>query len=256
MSKLNKADKFFDLSDYGRPAAQIIVNYLKHTTITPIQVTMLFGISGCIAIACILYHYYVLAGIFLLLKSVLDAADGELSRAINKPSYVGRYLDSIFDILLNLLVLLAIMQVSKVSGCLTMLAWLCMQMQGTLYNYYYVILRNKLAGGDTTSKIFEYKEPKALAGETQQAVHITYTIFNILYSFFDKTIHLLDSNAYKEKQMPNWLMSMVSCYGLGFQLLIIAILLPLGFIGSIIYFFIGYTILLFVFIGIRKYGKY
>ena len=138
MSKLNKADKFFDLSDYGRPAVQIIVNYLKHTTITPIQVTMLFGISGCIAIACILYHYYVLAGIFLLIKSVLDAADGELSRAINKPSYVGRYLDSIFDILLNLLVLLAIMQVSKVSVYLTMLAWLCMQMQGTLYNYYYV----------------------------------------------------------------------------------------------------------------------
>ena len=37
------------------------------------------------------------------MKSILDAADGELARIKMTPSYSGRYLDSIFDILLNLI---------------------------------------------------------------------------------------------------------------------------------------------------------
>jgi CDP-alcohol phosphatidyltransferase len=252
MSKLLKADKFFDLSDYGRPLAKWIAQQFKNTIITPIHVTIMFGISGCLAIVFILQQYYWLAGIFLILKSILDAADGELSRVKNTPSYVGRYLDSIFDIILNAFIFAAIMVNTNSNILLTFLAFIGLQMQGTLYNYYYVILRNKLIGGDTTSKIFEYKEPIAFDGETQKAVHISYTLFNILYSFFDKTIHLLDKNAYKAKQLPNWFMTMISSYGLGFQLLIIAILLPLGLIKIIIPFFIFYTILLFVFVTIRK----
>ena len=46
----------------------------------------------------------------------------------------------------------------------------------------------------------------------------------------------------------------VNCciYGLGFQLLIIAIMLPLRLIDYIIPFFIIYTSFMFVLIGIRK----
>ncbi len=252
MTKLSKADKFIDLSDYGRPLARIFVKQFLKTSVTPIQVTLLFGISGCLAVACILTHHYLLAGFFLVLKSILDACDGELARAKATPSYVGRYLDSIFDIILNAMILLAIMHIANAPIWATGLAFICVQMQGTLYNYYYVIMRNKLIGGDGTSKIFEYKVPTAFAGETQQAVDISYRTFNVLYSFFDKTIHLLDRQAYKASQMPKWFMSAVSCYGLGFQLLIIAILLPLGYVKFIIPFFIIYTILLFIFIAIRK----
>ena len=61
-----------------------------------------------------------------------------------------------------------------------LLAFIGIQLQGTLYNYYYVILRNKSVGGDATSKIFEYKTPKALPGETQQAV--IYFIWNLHFS--------------------------------------------------------------------------
>ena len=55
---------------------------------------------------------------------------------------------------------------------MTLLAFIGIQLQGTLYNYYYVILRHNSAGGDTTSKIFEDKSPKALTGETQKSVDI------------------------------------------------------------------------------------
>jgi phosphatidylserine synthase len=252
MSKLNASDKFLDLSDYGRSFGRFFALQLKETRFTAIHVTLLFGISGLIAIYCILNQYYLAAAFFIVLKSGIDAADGELARLKNTPSYVGRYLDSVFDIILNFLFIMSICYVSKTTIWLALLAFIGIQLQGTLYNYYYVILRNKSVGGDATSKIFEYKTPKALPGETQKAVNILFGIYTIVYGFFDKIIHFLDSEAYKVKTFPNWFMTLLSLYGLGFQLLIIAFMLPFGWIELIAPFFIIYSLLIFVLIGIRK----
>jgi hypothetical protein len=66
------------------------------------------------------------------------------------------------------------------------------QLQGTLYNYYYVILRNKSVGGDKTSKIFEDESPRALGGESQKSVDLLFKIYTIVYGGFDKIIHTMD----------------------------------------------------------------
>ncbi|WP_309642382.1 CDP-alcohol phosphatidyltransferase family protein [Flavobacterium sp.] len=252
MSKLEVQDQFLDLSDYGRPFGKFLANQLKNTRFTPVHVTLLFGISGLIAMYSILQHQYFLAGFFIILKSGIDAADGELARLKKTPSYFGRYLDSVFDIVLNFVLLMTICYVSKTTIEMTLLAFIGIQMQGTLYNYYYVILRNKSIGGDGTSKVFDYKTPRALPGETQRSVDILFGIYFLFYGVFDKTIHFLDSNAYKVKTFPNWFMTLLSLYGLGFQLLIIALMLSLHLIEYIIPFFIVYTVFIFVLIGIRK----
>ncbi|WPR71252.1 CDP-alcohol phosphatidyltransferase family protein [Flavobacterium sp. NG2] len=252
MSKLASQDQFIDLSDYGRPFGRWLANTLKNTRFTPIDVTLLFGVSGLIAIYCILQNHYYWAGFFIILKSIIDAADGELARVKNTPSYTGRYLDSIFDIILNLLLLSAICYVSQTSFIFTIIAFICIQLQGTLYNYYYVILRNKSVGGDATSKIFEYKTPKALPGENQKSVNILFFIYTIVYGKFDQIIHSLDPNAYKVKTFPNWFMTFVSIYGLGFQLLIIAIMLAVEWIEIIVPFFIIYSLFIFILISIRR----
>ena len=101
MAKLPKQYQFLDLSDYGRRGGHWIANQLKHTHFTPIHVTTLFIVAGLIAIGCMLNGYYKTAAFFIILKSVLDAADGELSRLKNTPSYTGRYYDSIADFILN-----------------------------------------------------------------------------------------------------------------------------------------------------------
>jgi phosphatidylserine synthase len=253
MSKLTNQDQFIDLSDYGRPFGRFLANQLKNTRFTPIHVTLLFGVSGLIAIYCILNSYYLAAGFFIVLKSAIDAADGELARLKKTPSYSGRYLDSLFDFLLNFLFLLTICYVSKTSIWIALLAFVCMQLQGTLYHYYYVILRNKSIGGDSTSKVFEYKSPRALPGESQKSVDILFGIYTVVYGTFDKIIHTFDADAYKVKTFPNWFMTLLSVYGLGFQLLIIAIMLPLGWIEFIGLFFIAFTILIIPLITIRKY---
>ena len=252
MSKLAAQDKFLDLSDYGRPFGKFLANQLKNTRFTPVHVTILFGISGLIAIYCILNDQFLVAGFFIILKSGIDAADGELARLKNKPSYFGRYLDSVFDIILNFLFLMTICYVSKTTIWFTLLAFIGIQLQGTLYNYYYVILRNKSVGGDSTSKVFEYKTPKALPGESQKSVNILFGIYTVVYGIFDKIIHALDKDAYKVKTFPNWFMTLLSLYGLGFQLLIIALMLPFGWIEFIVPFFIVYSSIIIVLIGIRK----
>lgn len=252
MSKLNASDKFLDFSDYGRSFGRFFALQLKETRFTAIHVTLLFGISGLLAIYCILNQYYFTAAFFIILKSGIDAADGELARLKNTPSYVGRYLDSVFDIFLNFFFLMTICYVSKTPFWVAILAFISIQLQGTLYNYYYVILRNKSVGGDNTSKVFEYKTPKALPGETQKAVNILFGIYTLVYGIFDKIIHLLDPEAYKVKTFPHWFMTILSLYGLGFQLLIIALMLPLGWIEFIAPFFILYSVFIIVLIGIRK----
>lgn len=80
MSKLPKQYQFIDLSDYGRFASRQIAGVLKDTSITPIQVTCSFIVSGLFAIICIVCQFKIAAAVFLILKSILDAADGELSR--------------------------------------------------------------------------------------------------------------------------------------------------------------------------------
>lgn len=251
MSKLPKAHKFLDLSDYGRPAARLIATSLKETSFTPIHVTLAFIISGLVATICIMYGKFWAAAFFLIFKSILDAADGELARIKQTPSYTGRYLDSVADIILNAIILMAIWHISNSNIVATVLAFIGIQLQGTLYNYYYVILRNKF-NGDTTSRIFENEVPKALKGEKQSHVNFIFKLYKILYGSFDRVIYSLDKNASKGKTTPNWLMTAISTFGLGFQLLLIAVLLVLGLKDYIIPFFITYSVMIFVFIWIRR----
>ena len=251
MSKLPTEKKFIDLSDYGRPAAMVIANALKDTWVTPIHLTICFILSGAIAIVSILYGYNWSAALFLILKSILDAADGELARVKNTPSYTGRYFDSVSDILLNALIFLALWHMTNAAIGWTILSFLCLQLQGTLYNYYYVILRNRLHG-DTTSRILEIDPPRALEGESQKTVNLFFGLYTIFYGLFDRAICFLDPKASSGKITPKWFMTGVSAYGLGSQLLIIGTMLVLGQINYIIPFFIAYSVFIFVLILVRR----
>jgi len=126
-----------------------------------------------------------------------------------------------------------------------------MQTQGTIYNYYHVIFRHHTAG-EITSQIFENTVPTAYVGQSQTSVNVLFKLFRILYRVFDDLVYALDPQAQHATVFPKWFMFLVSFYGLGFQLLIIAVFLVLGMMHLIIPFFIGYSILIPLFIGIRR----
>ena len=252
MSKLPEKYRFLDLSDYGRPVGHWIASQLKSTFFTPIHVTTMFIIAGIIAIVLMINEYFITAAFFIILKSILDAADGELSRLKNTPSYVGRYYDSIADFLLNFSFLLTFWYITDISIVYMFIAFFGIQLQGTVYNYYYVILRNSVQG-DSTSRIFEDSAPKALKGESQHMVNIFYKIYDILYISFDKIMYFMDKDAKDSQPFPKWFMTILSLYGLGFQLLIMALMLSFNLESYVIPFFIVYSVFLVVFVGLRKF---
>ena len=251
MSKLPLAYKFIDVSDYGRKPGRWIAKSLVNTKATPIHVTTLFIIAGLIAILFILSGFYYVAALFMVLKSIIDAADGELSRLKKTPSHTGRYYDSIADLILNFLFLSAIAYTTNTAFGIMLLAFFGIQLQGTVYNFYYVILRNSV-NGDSTSRIFENETPTALKGEKQSTVNKIYAVYIALYGPFDKIIYWMYSQAKDSKPFPKWFMTLVSMYGLGFQLLIMAFMLILNLTPYIIPFFIIYSVLILVFVIIRK----
>ena len=251
MAKLPKEYQFLDLSDYGRAPGHWIASKFQHTNFTPIHVTTLFFISGILAIVFLLNGYSVTSAFFIILKSILDAADGELSRLKKQPSYVGRYYDSIADLILNFCFLLTFWYITDISIVYMLIAFFVLQLQGTLYNYYYVILRNSVQG-DSTSRVFENTRPKAFKGESQNSVNLFHKIYTILYVGFDKIIHYIDQNAKYSKPFPKWFMTMISVYGLGFQLLLMALMIVFELEKLVIPFFIGYSVLILVFVCVRK----
>ena len=251
MAKLPKKYQFIDLSDYGRKPGHWIASRLQHTNLTAIHVTTMFIITGLIAIGFLLNGYLITSAFFIILKSILDAADGELSRLKKNPSYVGRYYDSIADLVLNFCFLLSFWYLTDISIIFMLIAFLGIQLQGTLYNFYYVILRNSVEG-DTTSRVIENTKPKAFKGESQSRVNLFYKIYNILYICFDKSMYYMDKDARFSKPFPKWFMTLISLYGLGFQLLLMALMLIFNLQNFVIPFFIGYSVLIIIFICIRK----
>ena len=94
-----------------RPLAGLIVWVLYRTPITPNQVTIASTIAGLVAAGMYLKDealYTAVAGLCVTLKDVLDSADGQLARAKQQYSRIGRFLDSLGDFVVDVAVFGAI----------------------------------------------------------------------------------------------------------------------------------------------------
>lgn len=251
MPKLSNEDKFIDFSDYGRPIATFLAFYLSKIKINAIQVTIAFLLAGFACVYCIYIQQFVWAAIFLMSKNILDAVDGEIARITNHPSIIGRYLDSIFDFIINLLIFIAVLSVASTSNMVFVWAFLGIEFQCSIYNYYYVILRRRL-NNEETSRVFEYRKPIAYHYESQKIVNVLHAIFLTLYIVFDLFVLFLDKKAIQIRVFPKWFMSLISLLGLGFQLLLICLFLCLGLPEVILPFFAWYSVLGLFVIFIRK----
>lgn len=253
MTKLPKEKKFIDVSDYARPFAVKLVKFLMPTNIGAYHLTTAFLIVGLIASYLIYIDKYLILGAFLILiKSLLDAADGEIARQRNEPSMVGRYLDSIFDFIVNVFLFLSIAIVFNEDIWIMALALLLFQLQGSIFNYYYLVKRYQV-NGDRTSRIFELDEPEPFKKDNPSLLIILHKVYLIIYGWQDYIIYSLDKQAINSKELPSWFLTIVSFMGLGFQLLIISLLLILNFHQyTFMFFILPYTLLGISIIMIRR----
>jgi phosphatidylglycerophosphate synthase len=251
MPKLSNEDKFIDFSDYARPIATFLALQFSKIKINAIQVTFTFLFAGLACAYCVYTQHLIWATIFLMIKNILDAVDGEIARITKHPSIIGRYLDSVFDFIINLLIFIAVLSVANTSNLIFILAFLGVEFQCSIYNYYYVIVRRRL-NNEETSRIIEYQKPIAYHYESQKIANVLHAVFLSLYVIFDVFTVFLDKKAIAVRDFPKWFMSLISLLGLGFQLLIICLLLCLGLTEMILPFFAWYSVFGFFIVCIRK----
>ena len=94
-----------------RPIAGFVVWVLYPTRITPNQVTIASTVAGLIAAGFYMHHEAAstaIAGLLVTLKDLLDSADGQLARARQQHTRIGRFLDSIGDFVVDVAVFGAI----------------------------------------------------------------------------------------------------------------------------------------------------
>ena len=94
-----------------RPIAGFVVWVLYPTPITPNQLTIASTVAGLIAAGFYLHHEAAstaIAGLLVTFKDLLDSADGQLARARQQYTRIGRFLDSIGDFVVDVVVFGAI----------------------------------------------------------------------------------------------------------------------------------------------------
>lgn len=224
---------YVDLSDYARGGAIFIARLLAPTPIRAAHVTwfhflLMLGAALCLHRGTIVPLGF--AALLIVLKNLFDAVDGSLARLQNRPSRVGRFLDSNLDFLGNLALFLAIPGISfeaRIAG------FLAFTFQGSIYNFYAVWYR-RAHSGDTTSQSvetgdspYDYDDPRAM--------RVLFLMYRAFYSWQDRGVAVLDHFvAGRNAPVPNSrFMELSSVLGPGFQYLAIIFFLVLGLPAAI-----------------------
>jgi hypothetical protein len=247
--KLPDERRFTDLSDYARPLAARIALLLRDSGLTAPHVTLVWAIIGLAGAAFYAAGGYALAiagTLALQIKNILDAVDGSLARVQRRPSRIGRFLDTDLDAVVAaavyaaLAVALARYRSAGYAVTLAGAALVLGLLQGTVFNYYYVLYRTR-SGGDTTSHLREgltaedearyLGRPAALA-----LLRGLIAMYNGVYGWQDEVVRRLDGWAARpltrvgrpdrarELRDDRRLLTAVSALGPGFQILVLNVL--------------------------------
>jgi len=265
MGKVTSEHKFTDISDYARPFGDWLARALVPTPVTPIHVSIAFIVVGCAAAALYLVGTtpaQIAAGLLLLLKSGIDAADGSLARLRNRPSRIGRFLDAIGDFVVDAVVILAIgsaeFQAAGSASALwiAVLALISVTWQVSVFNYFYVSYR-LATQGDSTSQLDESAADN-YPWDDPATVRRLLSIYSFLYAWQDRLLLTLDRDLLKADHTvlaSKTFMTLTTVLGLGTALLILCAFSLIGRPFWALYVFVVplnlYWIALFL---VRKYG--
>jgi phosphatidylglycerophosphate synthase len=197
-----------------RPVAAFIVWLLYPTGVTPNQVTIAAIIAGFAAAWAYLGNtpgWFVVAGVLVTMKDLLDDADGQLARAKQLYSRRGRFLDSIgdaaVDCALFFAITIAVLQ-SHHSFLIVLLGVLSL-IGLTLrvsYHVYYQASFLHLEKSYSLNRIIEEVTEEDRKGDPV-ALRLQQT-FNVIYTWQDKLIAQIDNackgRGFNENETREW----------------------------------------------------
>lgn len=222
-----------DLSDYSRGIAVGIARLLAPTPIRAVHITLFHFLLMILAALCVHAGTLMSAGwaaLFIVLKNILDAVDGSLARLQNRPSRVGRFMDSNLDFVGNLVFFVAIPGISLEARLVGFLAF---TFQGSIFNFYSVWFRCE-EGGDPTSRNVESAE-SPYPYDNPTVMKWLFAMYRVCYAWQDRGVAVLDRfMAGRDAHHPDVrFMELASVLGPGFQYLAIIVFLVMGIPAAI-----------------------
>ena len=197
-----------------RPLAAGIVWLLYPTSVTPNQVTIAAVVIGFVAAFTYTLNTPVaiaIAGVLVMLKDIVDDADGQLARAKSLYSRRGRFLDSIGDFVVDVAVFAAITKVlyhtrpmvtTIVLGIVSLAGITLRVSYHVFYQVSFLHLESRYGLNRIVEDITEadrHGDPVAL--QLQK-------IFTMIYSWQDRLMNRLDcwcmGGTVDENQFPIW----------------------------------------------------
>ena len=279
--KIDRKKDFLDVSSvFGNAAALLFVRIIYNTVLTPIHVTFLALVSGIVGVFLIYSGgtvNLIIGALLIQVKNIFDAADGSLARARNTPSRIGRFLDSVVDFIIGLLLFIAIgLNLSKGNTPvylwpLVTMAFLCSMMQCSYYVYYniqYLLIARQKNSTSRAEESFTaddmsiYSEPYK-----QNILQCLQHLFLVFYGWQDKFVKLVDHVSLgflkrhlrivpRDIDMVKWydqkkILQLNSVLGLGTQLFLMSFMVAIGqmyaYLWIVVLFGNGYLIWLILY---------
>ena len=205
MNKLPAGERFFDVNEIWYFMNRWVVRLLYPTSITPNQITFLslvFGLASAGFYVSGIPDALVWGAIFLYGKVFLDNVDGNLARVRGTTSRFGRFLDSLADFLVTVLVYIAVtMYLVRTTGVqeywiLGLLGLLVSFMQSTFFVFYLVNYTSRVSSYEKNrvdESVTEEDKRQAEEGHIDPWDLRLQTLFVWAYGWQDEAVEKLDA---------------------------------------------------------------
>ena len=211
MNKLPREARFFDVNGLWYFYNGSVVRMLYSTPITPNQITVLSFFVGLLSVG-----FYVSGrsdsllwgAIFLYGKVLLDNIDGNLARIRGTSSRLGRFLDSLTDFLVTVMVYIGIsFYLVQTTGdnrfwFLGLFGLLACFMQSTFFVFYLVSYTSRVGSYDKNRVDESITEEDLASAEQNQWNLRLQKIFTWSYGWQDRLIERLDFVSRKLAGVP------------------------------------------------------
>jgi len=215
MNKLPAGERFFDVNEIWYFMNSWVVRLLYPTSITPNQITFLsliFGLASAGFYVSGIPDALVWGAIFLYGKVFLDNVDGNLARVRGTTSRFGRFLDSLADFLVTVLVYIAVtMYLVRTTGVqeywvLGLLGLLFCFMQSTFFVFYLVNYTSRVGSYEKNrvdESVTEEDKRQAEEGQTDPWDLRLQTLFVWAYGWQDEAVKKLDAMCKRLSHVSN-----------------------------------------------------
>ncbi|MBD3217080.1 MAG: hypothetical protein GF310_02300 [candidate division Zixibacteria bacterium] len=192
-SKFKGRDKYFNLSTLWIFYYHYAIRLFYYLRLNPLAVLSTAIILGLASSVFLWYGKLVTAAVLLHLRDVCDASDGSLARLRGMTTRIGRFLDSLGDMLVLTMVIAVITIKAFLANGesiyigLGIITWFSLFIQCSYFNYY------QLKYAESLEKPLQAKLEENSNGETDsQSVKVLRLFYRLLYSWQDILIRQID----------------------------------------------------------------